>query len=306
VCAEVAEERRYATGQTLVEERLKARGSSGRSLVSDRAQALLQLAAHGLECLRMPDCFPVIHDLRKRYALAIGRRLPQARKQLEAAEHARARHLAPTSGAAASSQAQATVEASRPAGPRWAEVHSAYRQPMATFSLTLHPCTLYDSTPQTSAQGPTQGHAALDALAILAQAQQCPARHATLQKVWNQLPALAARGDFWWAGVEQDVEQAALSAPWRTWARELLLPWVYGEHRLAHTRCARRKATMRQAYEAVRAAFDTHALTLRLPAQAREGWHAWATPQGHAWQRASSAVEGRNGIVAPLHHHQRG
>src|SRR5262245_53763207 len=126
----------------------------------------------------MLDFFPVVHDLSKSYALAIGRRLPQARTQLEAAEHALARHLARTSVASASSQAQATVEASRTEVQRWAEVHSAYRQPMETFSLTLHPFTLYDSTPQTSAPVHPQVHAALDAMAILAQEPQLPARHA--------------------------------------------------------------------------------------------------------------------------------
>jgi hypothetical protein len=70
--------------------------------------------------------------------------------------------------------------------------------------------------------------------------------------------------DFWWAGVEQDLEQAASSVPWRTWAKECLLPVVYWEHRVAHTRCGRRKAKMRQACEAVRAVLHTHALTLRL------------------------------------------
>jgi uncharacterized protein DUF6399 len=63
---------------------------------------------------------------------------------------------------------------------------------------------------------------------------------------------------------------------------------------------------MRQAWEAVRAAFHTHMLTLRLPPQALEDWHAWATRQVHAFQRASSAVEGRNGALAQLHHNQRG
>jgi hypothetical protein len=38
------------------------------------------------------------------------------------------------------------------------------------------------------------------------------------------------------------LEHAALSAPWRHWAKECLLPWVYWEHHMAHTRCARRKA----------------------------------------------------------------
>ena len=44
---------------------------------------------------------------------------------------------------------------------------------------------------------------------------------------------------------------------------------------------------MRQAYEAVRVAFRTHALTLQLPAQALEAWHTWATQQVHAFQRTS-------------------
>src|SRR6266852_5437775 len=43
-----------------------------------------------------------------------------------------------------------------------------------------------------------------------------------------------------------------------------------------------------------------------LPAQALEDWHTWATQQVRVFQRASSAVEGRNGALAQLHHHQRG
>ncbi|HSX81038.1 MAG TPA: DUF6399 domain-containing protein [Candidatus Saccharimonadia bacterium] len=84
------------------------------------------------------------------------------------------------------------------------------------------------------------------------------------------------------------------------------MPWVYWEHHIAHTRCPRRKAKMRRVWEAVQAAFHTHALTLQLPPQALEAWHTWATQQVHAFQRTSSAVEGRNGALAQLHHNQRG
>ena len=63
---------------------------------------------------------------------------------------------------------------------------------------------------------------------------------------------------------------------------------------------------MRRALEMVRAEFDTHAITRCLSPQALEDWHAWATQQVRAFQRASSAVEGRNGALARLHHHQRG
>ena len=303
---EVAEDRSYVTWKALVDERLKALGTSVRYLVSDRAKALIQLAEKGLECLSMPDFFHVVHELIKSYSLAIGRHRHQAHQRLAAAEQALASHLARTPVAPDSSQAQAAVEASHTEVQRWEEVHSTYRHHLETLSLTLHPFHIHDSTPQTSAQVHNRLHATIDAINLLAQEQQLPARHDTLKKVRNQVPALAALVDFWWEGVEQDLEQAAISAPWRTWARELLLPWVYWEQHVAHTRCARRKATMRQAYEAVRVAFRTYALTLQLQAQALEAWHTWATQQVHAFQRTSSAVEGRNGVLAQLHHNQRG
>ena len=63
---------------------------------------------------------------------------------------------------------------------------------------------------------------------------------------------------------------------------------------------------MQQALEVVRAVCATHGFTQCLPPQALGEWHAWATRQVQAFQRASSAVEGRNGALAQLHHNQRG
>ena len=65
VLEDVADDRTFATWKALVEARLKALGTAGLSLVSDRAKALIQLAEQGLECLSMPDVFPCMHDLVK-------------------------------------------------------------------------------------------------------------------------------------------------------------------------------------------------------------------------------------------------
>ena len=62
---------------------------------------------------------------------------------------------------------------------------------------------------------------------------------------------------------------------------------------------------MQQALQVISGAFATHALTRCLPPQALEDWEAWATRQVQALQRASSAVEGRNGSLAQMHHNQR-
>jgi IclR helix-turn-helix domain len=52
---EGAEDRTFATWHALVEERLRALGTHVLYVVSDRAKALMQLAAQGLECLSLVD-----------------------------------------------------------------------------------------------------------------------------------------------------------------------------------------------------------------------------------------------------------
>jgi uncharacterized protein DUF6399/IclR-like helix-turn-helix domain-containing protein len=302
----VADDRTYTTWKALVDERLQALGAAVRYLVSDRAKALIQLAEQGFACLSMPAFFHCMHDLVKSYSLAIAQRMRHAHQELQKAEAVLSRHIGPTEQRQVSSEIQQHLAVRRANVQRWEGVHSAYRQHLETLSLTLHPFHLHDSTPQTSAQVYSRLHSEVDAIATLAQRQQLPARPHALKKVQHQLPALAALVDFWWTGVEHDLEHATISAPWRQWAKEYLLPAVYWEHHVAHTHCVRRKAKLRQACEAAQTALHTHVLTLRLPTQALEQWRAWAMQQVHAFQRASSAVEGRNGVLAQLHHNQRG
>jgi hypothetical protein len=185
-------------------------------------------------------------------------------------------------------------------------VQRTYRHQLETLSLSLHPFCIADSAPQTSAQVARHLQAAVEAIEALAQRHQLPARHDAMTKVCKQVPALAALVDFWWQGVCQDLEPLGLSLRWKRWVHECLLPLVYWEHQAAHTRCSRRKAKIRQALAAVQVAFHTHAITQQLAPQVLEEWKAWATQRTQAFQRTSSAVEGRNGALAQLHHNQRG
>jgi hypothetical protein len=303
---EAADNRTYATWKALVDERLTALNTSVRYLVSDRAQALSQLAEKGLKCLSRPDFFHCLHELGKSYALAIGQRLRHAQQELTQAKEALARRQGLPQAAHDDPAAKALVEGRQAEVTRWEEVHQTYRSHLETLALTLHPFHISDSAPQTSAQVASTLRATVEAIEALAQHQQLPARPHAMSKVRKQVPALAALVDFWWEGVGQDLAQAAISTPWRQWAREVLLPWVDWEHHMARTRGARRKAQIRRVWETGRAAFHAHTLTQRLPAQALEAWRTWATQQVQAFQRASSAVEGRNGALAQLHHNQRG
>jgi hypothetical protein len=303
---EVADDRTYATWKALVDERLQALGTSVLYLVSDRAKALIQLAEQGFQGLSMPDFFPCMPDIVKSYSLALSRRMRQAHTALLEAQEAVARLQGRPDAAQEAPAAQALGAMRQTEVTRWEEAHHTSRCHLATLSLTLHPFRMADAVPQTSARVESHLQATVAAIDVFAQDHQLPIRHAAITKVRKQIPALAALVDFWWEGVRQDMAQADLSSLWRQWAEEVLLPLVYWEHQVARTRCAHRKAKIRQALEAMQGAFSHHALTQCLPPHVLKEWHMGATQRVQAFQRTSSAVDGRNGYLSHMHHNHRG
>jgi hypothetical protein len=148
----VAEGRTYTTWKAGVEARLTALGTTVRSLGSDRAKALIQLAEHGLECLSMPDFFHCMHALVQSSALSLARHGRHARQELTKAEEVLRKHRGPEGRPSGDAAVQQHVESKRATVQRWAEVQRTYRHHLETLSLTLHPFHRRDSSPQTSLQ----------------------------------------------------------------------------------------------------------------------------------------------------------
>ena len=306
VVEEVADDRTYETWYTLVEARLETLSVRVLYLVSDRAKALVKLAETGLDCLSIPDLFHLIHDLVKSYALAIGRRLQQARRDLDQAQKHLCQCLVSPSSDPTLHQAQARVEACVAEVTRWESVRLAYRRHLERVSLIVHPWRLVDSTRQSSQEVERQLQAEINALAALVETHGLPVKPTTLDKVRKQLAGVSTLLDFWWQGVEQDLEQVILTPRWRNWIEEVLLPLTYWHLHVSHTRCPSRKAQLLEALKAVQDTFDSHPITQQLAPEVLEGWQRWAAEQAKAFQRASSAVEGRNGYLSQMHHNHRG
>src|SRR5262245_46723556 len=98
----------------------------------------------------------------------------------------------------------------------------------------------------------------------------------------------------------------AMPPKWTQWADELLLPLMYWQEQLRRTRCPGQKPQIRRVLQAVEETFDRHPCTLKLTAELLAGWKAWAREHARAFQRASSAVEGRNGYLSQMQHNHRG
>ena len=303
---EVAVDRSYDTWYDLATARLKTLGTGVLYLVSDRAKALIKLAHTGLGCLSIPDVFHLSHDLAKGYALTIFSRLRHTQQALVQARQRLEVLQASHPGSAQVRQAQAAVAACEAVAAHWQGVRRAYRQSLANLSRILHPWRLLDSTRQTSQEVEEQLRAELEAIETLLETNGLPRKKDTLDKVRKQLAGIAALVDFWWQTVHQDLTQMVMPPRWTQWADELLLPLMSWHEQLRRTRCPGQKAQIALVLQAVEEAFARHPCTRQLTAEVLAGWQAWAAEHARAFQRASSAVEGRNGYLSQMPHNHRG
>jgi hypothetical protein len=304
---EVSADRSFATWFDRANKRLTTFGTEVLYLVSDRAKALIKLAHTGLGCPSIPDVFHLGHDLAKGYSLGIFGRLRQAKRDLDQAKQ-RLETLQKNTQAerVAIEQAQALVAACATSVNHWQEVGSAWRQRLSNLSRILHPWRLADSIRQTSEEVEEQLRAELEAIETLLATNRLPMKKDTLDKVRKQLAGIAALVDLWWQTVRQDLTQLAMTPRWTQWVAEVLLPLMYWHEQLRRTRCPGQKAQMALALQAVEEAFERHPCTRQLTPEVLAGWKAWAAEHAKAFQRASSAVEGRNGYLSQMQHNQRG
>jgi len=163
-----------------------------------------------------------------------------------------------------------------------------------------------DSTRQTSQEVERQLQAEIAALETLIETHGLPVKKNALEKVRKQLAGVSALVGFWWQTVGKDLEQMALTPRWKQWIDELLLPLMYWQEHLSHTRCPGQKAKIARVLEAIQDAFERHPCTQRLTPEVLADWKAWAVEHARAFQRASSAVEGRNGYLSQMQHNHRG
>jgi Family of unknown function (DUF6399)/IclR helix-turn-helix domain len=304
---EVAADRSYDTWYERSHERLETLGTHVLFMVSDRAKALIKLAGTGFGCPSIPDLFHLGHDLAKGYSLSIFARLRQAKQALEQAKqgleklHKNAQAL-PEQVA----QGQTQIVACTTALHHWQEVGRTWRQHLANLSRTLHPWRLSDSIRQTSKEVEEQLRAELKAIETFLETNGLPTKQDTLGKVQKQLAGISALVDVWWQTVRQDLTQLAMTPTWTEWAEALLLPLEYWQERLRRTRHPGQKAQIALVLQAVEEAFEQHPCTRQLTPELLAGWKAWAAEHAKTFQRASSAVEGRNGYLSQMQHNHRG
>jgi hypothetical protein len=303
VVEEVANNRTYDTWQERVQAAVTKVGLELRYVVSDRAKALIKLALTGFGCPSVPDLFHALRDLAKVMGLSLGLKLAQVEEKVLHAQQ-QLRVLA-SKGQDTHVQQRLLAHLSAQAKALRAD-QATYQSTLQQASQAVHPFTLADSQAQSSAQVENQLHQTVATLNTLRVPYTVRDNQAAVIKFTRQIPAIAALVDAWWLGVEHSLVSLALDEPTHSWLQQQLLPVVYWQTQVEKTKTPTLKTAYQQAFRQAQAALCQHPLTATVTPPAFETYAAWASDLTGQFQRACSAVEGRNGYLSQLNHCARG
>ncbi len=86
----------------------------------------------------------------------------------------------------------------------------------------------------------------------------------------------------------------------------ILLPVIYWHQQMEKSQNADLKKVYRKAWKKALAIWESHTMTLAMSSEEINQWLSWSEWISAKFQRASSAVEGRNGCLSQMHHNGRG
>ena len=277
---------------------------SFKSLVSDRALALIQLAEQGLGCPSLPDLFHGMRCLSRSIGARLGGQLARTKRQFrQTNREITARHLKKKPISLTLNQRQARLQEQYYFLEKGVET---YHNLLHQISTIVHPFAIDGSGFQTGVDVTKALRALLPLLAALGQTYQLAKIEKALEQFSCQILGMAAGINLWWQAVEQSLLTKEIDELTQNWLVSCLLPEVYWLAQWKKTKNRDLRQAYQKAYEKAHQELLAHQLTLALTNVEVEQWRDWASLMIAQFQRTTSAIEGRNGYLSRLHHSGRG
>jgi hypothetical protein len=275
-----------------------------KSLVSDRAKALIQLAVKGMGCQSIPDLFHAMRCLSRSIGVRLGGKLARTKKKLQKTqEEITKRHLAKKPISSQLNQRQSWLQ------QQYQFIQTgvkAYRSYVHQISTLVHPFAIENSQKMTGINVTKGMRELLPQLAILAHTYQLSSTEKALEQFSSQIISIAAGIDLWWLAVEQSIVTEEVDVLSQNWLLTCLLPEVYWFSLVSKTKNTALKEIYQRAYIQAHQQLLAHPLTLSLTKNDIDRWRDWSNLMVSKFQRTTSAIEGRNGYLSRLHHSGRG
>ena len=279
----------------MIQEKVLNWGMEVRSLVSDRAKALVKLGQSAyLEICSMPDLFHYQQDIGKSVGCKLGKQLERAEKAVAQAK-------------------QSTKQQAKEQLKKLQEIYQSYRQQIEQINKVVHPLNEQDEW--------------TNILAVEKKLLQCLrsidgiAKQVGIEididkaeKILAQINPIAQGIQSWISFTKADLDtwQAAkiISPEEKQWLITFAIPYVYWQIQLNRTQAKAKNQNLRTSYQQrlkqAKEKWENSHLKNVLSLQRLETLLAMAYQIAISFQRASSQTEGRNGYLAFVNHAHRG
>ena len=298
--------RKYQTWFDEVHTALMEIGQLGaiKSLVSDRAKALIQLAVKGMKCQSIPDLFHAMRCLSQSMGVRLGGKLARTKKKLQKTqEEITLRHLAKKPISFQLSQRKSWLQQEYQFIQTGLDTYRSYIHQISTL---VHPFVINENKFQTGNNVALMMKELLPQLAALGQTYQLSSTEKALEKFSSQINGIAVGIDLWWQNIAQNLFQQEVDAFTQNWLLTCLLPEVYWSSLVSKTKNPDLLEIYRKAWSQAHQQLLSDPFTQKLKKKEINQWRDWSTLMVSKFQRATSAIEGRNGYLSRLHHSGRG
>lgn len=303
---EITDDRCFDTWYAKTTPRLNVLDIEVSHVVSDRAKALIKMAVTGFGCESGADVFHAQQDISRWLGAKLGKRIKQATKKLLTAQTAEDKAVKTADGKLADNL-QADRQAAEEALAAAQKSQQAYYDNLQGLGDEVHPFSVVDNSINDAATIVQSLEARAQAFETVANAQGIADSKNTLAKLRNQFGALAVSVSFWWIWVRETLLHLGVTdSELEQWLITSLLPVVYWNHKMQHSKNRQAKEKYYKAWELASVNLKAHSLTTALPINDIQHWLQWAENVSRQFQRSSSAVEGRNGCLSQMCHNRRG
>ena len=299
-------DRKYQTWWSEVQTALMAIGQLGaiKSLVSDRAKALIQLAVKGMGCQSIPDLFHAMRCLSRSIGVRLAGQLAGVKKKLQKTQrkilelHNRQKPI--------STQLNQRL--------CWLQQEyqfiqtglDTYRCYIHQISTLVHPFVINENKFQTGTNVAKMMRQLLPQLAALGHTYQLSSTAKALEQFSSQINGIAVGIDLWWQNIAQNLFQEEVDAFTKNWLLTCLLPEVYWFSMVSKTKNPELLEIYQKAWKQAYQKLLTDPFTQKLKKKEINQWRDWSNLMVSKFQRTTSAIEGRNGYLSRLHHSGRG
>lgn len=305
IVEEAADDRSYETWNAKAQARLEELGLRVRHFISDRGKSLVKLATAGFGCLAGADIFHAQYGISKWLGRSLHGKLASATKQLREAKaklvKLEEKEAKPDEIAAREQRVQEkqekldVIEAGK----------QAYGAVQRTISAVVHAFDVEDNQPQSSEQVEERLEEQAQRLEQIALEHSVKDNKDAVGKFRRQIEDVASIVDAWWLWTRESLDDD-IETDVRDWLLYVLLPVVYWYDQLQKTRNPEMREVYKAALQRARAAYADHHITRTISKKELDRWRTWAKWASDNFHRASSAVEGRNGLLSQSYHNGRG